>query len=120
MSLNWDLSKIKDQETLCWVGVADDAPMNPITEALIFASIAIGTPMITAENVAEAYTRLSMWQDVVGALVVDVGGADRFVTPDDVRAHIGLKTNASAYTTAKFNGYIIKALREQAKRRFEK
>lgn len=120
MALNWDLTKIENHETLCWVGDGDDARMNPVTEALIFLSIPIGVPMITAENLAETWTRISMWQDVQGAPLAGPGGIDQFLIPEDIRAHIGLKTNASALTVTKFNSNLIKALREHAKHRFAK
>lgn len=119
MALNYDLTKIADQDAL-WIGDDDDAPMNPVTNALIHATMAIGMPTITAENVTEVWARISVWQDILGAMLVGPGGIDQFVTPDDVRAHIGLKTNASALTNAKFDNNAIKELRAQAKRRFEK
>ena len=38
----------------------------------------------------------------------------RFITPDDVQSHIGLHTNASQMTNARFKTSIDKRLRQQA------
>ena len=36
MSLNWDITKIKDSETLCWETTEDgESQMSAITETLI-------------------------------------------------------------------------------------
>lgn len=91
MSLNWNLSKIANHETLAWT---QDGTMNPRTEALIWSTLAIDMGEITPKNVDEFWHRLDLYQHSVGALLGNVNG-DIFLTRDDVVAHTGLKVNVT-------------------------
>lgn len=91
MSLNWNLSKIANHETLAWT---KDGTMNPRTEALIWSTLALDMGEISAKNVDEFWHRLDLYQHSVGALLGNVNG-DIFLTRDDVVAHIGLKVNVT-------------------------
>lgn len=110
MALHYNLSAIKDNETVCWTGPDDDARMNPVTEGLIFMTISVGIPKITEENWREFAVRYLM---VHGALQFD---GDLY-SPQDIQAHVGLSTNASAMSKAKFNGSITRVLRERIERK---
>lgn len=87
MSLNWNLEAIENRSEVCWIGEGDSAVMNPVTHSLIFSTISVGIPEITEENAAEFYARLQlldMWR----------WSNDPQMTYENVKAHIGLKTNA--------------------------
>jgi hypothetical protein len=104
MSLNWDLTKIKDSKSVCWTG-EDNKSLNAVTEVLIWGTMFVGIREITAHNVDVFAERLRVWWDAD-----DDGGplrewkdghadpVSRHVTPEEVRAHVGLKTNATNYT----------------------
>jgi hypothetical protein len=140
MSLNYTLTGIKNHEAVCWrvvtdpeeqaairnhpgfmpptYSVADDGTfrvMSPVTQSLIFAMMGLGLGGdITAKNVEEAVIQVAIHQRVYGALLMDPNWADRYITGDEVRAHVGLHTNCfgSSNTKAAFHRRIIARLGE--------
>lgn len=122
MSLRSDYTGIKNWEEVCWEKGDDGTTrLNVITEILVFATIPCGMPSITEKNVDEFYARLTMVQMlpiVIGGeaqpgkgYVIEVrddGMTNRFVTKDEVRQHIGLRTNASGLTRAGFMNSQVK------------
>lgn len=76
MSLNWDLRAIESRD-LSEEGLR-------VTESLIWGTMATGIGEITEENWAEFHARL--------AFAAKLDGIEA-VSPQKVRAHIGLKTN---------------------------
>lgn len=106
MSLRWSLTDVKDWETVCYM---EDESLHPVTQQIVFATIGAGMPTITKENAGEFYARLTVMQQVHGGkgwiLQRESDSEEwvnRFITADEVRAHIGLTTNASALSRAKF------------------
>jgi hypothetical protein len=83
MSLNYDLTRVqnRDKDT--------DKGWN-ITQSIIFATMSVGIGEITEENVHEFWMRYSIF------------AANPYFTVEDVRNHIGLKTNVSTITRHKF------------------
>jgi len=73
--------------------------LSPKTQALIFGSMAIGMRAITEKNWQKFYRRLF--------LVSRIRGLDLPVSPQDVRSHIGLSTNASAMTDTQFRRALL-------------
>lgn len=73
---------------------AGERYLSPITNALIWHSLNTGIGTITEENVAEVWARISFVEHIYGASLLNSEGP-RPITRDDVRKHIGLKTNAS-------------------------
>lgn len=78
---------------------------NPITKTLIFATMSVGMGEITEDNALEFYTRY-VWVNRVAGFDIEVGVWDnkskewtfRDLTLQDVRNHIGLRTNVSLET----------------------
>lgn len=102
MSLDWNLEDIKDWET---VTKADDGTMSPVTHALIMSTMGVGMGTITEANADEFAWRLDLYQHMYGALLVDVVDEEfvaHVVSPDEVRQHIGLRTNAALETRVKW------------------
>jgi hypothetical protein len=102
MALNWNVGKVKDFKTVCYNA---DGKVNAVTETLIWASMIIGVSDITEKNAEEFFFRITMRERLHGALRRDWSGenpVDVFVTWDEVKAHIGLGTNATNMTRAKF------------------
>jgi hypothetical protein len=97
MSLDWSIENIPDYKEVCWI----DGKMNPVTSALVFATMGVGLGSITERNAEEFGWRLALWQRLFNPLLVEVVD-DEFVakdlTIDDVRAHVGLHTNVSDET----------------------
>jgi hypothetical protein len=107
MSLNWDITRIKDKDSVCWkIATADDSYrqikqgeqyLNPVTEALIFRTMIVGIGEITERNAGNFYCR-SRLLDAFGSHPLSQPTAagvsePRGFTIDEVRAHIGLRTN---------------------------
>lgn len=86
MSLNFELGKISDYKTMCF---DDQDRMRPVTEALIFATMAVDIGVINAKTVEKFITRLRAWELVHGNFLHARGP----ITAEEVRAHMGLVTN---------------------------
>jgi hypothetical protein len=129
MSLNWSIRDIADYENACFETADRDNPgrgvkkgeqlMRPVTNTLIWATIPVGIGRITEANYQTFALRLRLYEQLFGAFLrrrVDVNGqevedpfddrpgrwVDRRITAAEVKAHIGLSTNASRLTTAQF------------------
>jgi len=121
MSLNWNLSKITDCETKCfkistydnaWQGIKKgDRIIDPVTHTLIFATLATGLRGITKENAAKFWARISLYEKLYGAFLRDTNEkgepVDEPLTYQNVLDHIGLSTNVSDETDAKWAKRIV-------------
>jgi len=90
MSLNYDLRETADFDAI----TTDEA--WPVTQAIIFATMAVGIGDLSEANLPEFYARISLYEQVGGAFLrefTDDGPVDRPLTYDDLRARVGLKTN---------------------------
>lgn len=97
MSLTWDLTKIKDYKELCWIpdtveGNPEQVRINPVTESLIWTTITVGMGFIEEKNLDEFAYRLFFYEQAFGASLYREG-KDRFITYEEIKAHIGLRTN---------------------------
>lgn len=94
MSLNWDITKVHDTESL--------TENDRVTlDSLIWASIPVGIAEITEDNAYEFYTRLAYYERVAGA-GRHKDGESIYMQPGDVKRFIGLKTNVSRKTKTVF------------------
>jgi hypothetical protein len=96
MSLSWNVEKIDNYETVCWIKKEDGegSRLNPVTEALIFNSMAIDIGLITNDNAAEVFARTRILESVNGEMLIK-SGKGTMITIEDIRAHVGLSTNVS-------------------------
>ena len=129
MSLDYNLTKIADRDTLCWetrTGTPEEmvalvarctfmgpdwawtddkqtsvTRMGVTTHCLLFAGIHVGLSAITEAN----------WQAYFESEEGPV-----FFTAEDVKAHIGLSTNVGHESPAKFNAKVARWHRENAAR----
>lgn len=93
MSLDWNLTGIKDYNEVCWI--TDDKGekrLDGVTQTIIWATMAVGIGTITEANAPEFFARISIIEDMDGAWMIGPDGPVRF-TYEDVVRHIGLKTN---------------------------
>ena len=126
MSLNWDISKVSGKDGLCWIGDPDEDGkryLNPVTDALIWATMAVGMGEITERNAEQFFRRLRAWELAIGSMlrmpretadgiVMD----DYMIEPSDIVAHVGLKTNVFPMETdAKFARKLTDALLGRAR-----
>ncbi len=90
MSLNWDLTKIKNFKEVCYLEGGNDKEgfeHKPATHNLIWATMAITMGEITEKNYLEFYTRISLWDRMHNF------SNDSRITIKQVHQHIGLTTN---------------------------
>jgi len=116
MSLDWSIADVANKDTLCWQGEGKDRHMNPVTEVLIYSTMFIGIPWITAKTVKEFQFRMDVHQKMFGALLSSPTGPVE-VTAEDVAAHIGLGTNASTINKAKWLKTIQRRQAEELRRK---
>tara|TARA_R100001594_G_scaffold150676_1_gene213507 strand:+ start:33714 stop:34049 length:336 start_codon:yes stop_codon:yes gene_type:complete len=105
MSLAWDITKVEDHESKCWIEVDGGKRLNPTTESLIWECMAVGLQEITRKNAEGFYTRHVMLSDSRGCRA-------RF-TLEDIKAHVGLWTNVSKTTKSQFNKKVAAVLRDR-------
>jgi hypothetical protein len=75
---------------------------HPVTDALIWASMATGVPALKDEATADKFAdRLLAYQAISGGDILTSTGRV-VITREDVHAHIGMRTNASTLTDAQF------------------
>ena len=100
MTLNVDLRKVKDYQTLCYKdeekGNFFNLPYSKVTNYLVIASGAIGIGEITQTNFKQVFAHHQFLQK------------DQ-VTLDDVKNHIGLITNVAGETTGRWLQRIAKS-----------
>lgn len=105
MSLNFDLTAIKDRlsdeewhklTTSKETRDAEDGKKqwHPVTNAIIWAGLSLDLSSITEENVDEWTYRALLLQHATGAFLSTAEGPV-FLTEEDFRSHIGLRTNCT-------------------------
>jgi hypothetical protein len=106
MAFQYDLSAIKNHETLCFAE-GESTGFNPVTNYILWGTLLIGIDRITDANAAEAYARFKvahkMWA---------IEGSKFTLTMQDVRDHIGMKTNAQNETRSEW----LKRIKDSIKR----
>lgn len=92
MALNWNISKCKNYKEL-----SNDENW-PLTNALIWASMAVGLGSITAANAKEFYARVHLLELISGNFTNSRDDETKefepyFITLADIERRIGLSTN---------------------------
>lgn len=95
MALNWNISKVENHEELT------GSPEWALTDALIWATLAVGIGSITAKNYKEFYGRLHLLELIHGTFRVR-DGKPYYITIDDVKRRIGLETNVGTIPRSTF------------------
>lgn len=105
-----------------------DKLMSPVTNALIWGTMFVDMGTITADNADEFFARTALQEKLSGAYLTETSDdgkvhKPRPITYKDVVDHIGLRTNVSTLTRAKWMkrvvDYAMKDMVEIAKRKFE-
>lgn len=92
MSLNWDISKVADYKEM-------QETESGITDAVIWLTMAVGLGEITEANCDEFIRRTALVQAVTGPFL----SHGIYVTDEMIRRRIGLGTNVSDETFAKWS-----------------
>jgi hypothetical protein len=125
MSLDARYTKIKNYEELCYFTDEKGQPrLNPVTEILVFATLAVGLHEITEENIDEWELRLEMLTlagETLGILP-DENGERKPWQPgrEELEEHLGLWTNAfPSIERAEFRAKLAISLERYAARAIE-
>lgn len=122
MSLDWNVSKVKNWHEVCEVHSPDDPPgtckWSPVTEALVWLCMACGVDRITEENWREVSTRFLAWERALGPMRYSGGPSEPplLITVADVKAHAGLSTNVTRKSWADYARDLGQAILEEAAR----
>lgn len=114
MSLNWNVEKVSEQVRLIQDPDSNEMVMNPVTNALIWATMEVGIGEITSRNAKEFYIRLHAWELALGSYLKacdeDGNRKDYLLTPTDVVNHIGLSTNVAYENATTFKNKLMRNL----------
>ena len=134
MSLNWNCRPLTERGINIWtndpaLGGDDDQKLNPITEALIFATMIVGCD---GRKIDTFVQRIREYELAAGNLVhaprpdylekaveCNYVRADSFtkgyrISEAELRRHEGFTTNASALTDAQWAKNLARIIREKA------
>jgi hypothetical protein len=99
MPLTYNLRNIDDWENAC---LEEEECPSALTTVIIHLALIVGVPNITKGTASEFYSRVLLYEKLFGVFMHTEDGEERGITPDDVRSHVGLTTNASPHTEAAF------------------
>lgn len=120
MALHWDLSGIKDNDTVCYTREGDECQVKGTTECIIWMSMFIDMGNWTAKAMPEVWRRVKVYEEVLGAVRVrytDHGSLPCPLTMDEVLAHQGLSTNVINTTARQFNAKLEQSAVRKCKER---
>ena len=132
MPLTWDITNIKLPKEQTWIKNEEGKDiLNGLTEIIIFATMFVGMPKITEKNYKGFHKRIKEFEvatGMKGLLVEQRNGKEgtegkerkeRMPTLEEVRLHIGLKTNAGEQTIRKWHSNIKRIVTETATKNIE-
>ena len=111
MSLDYNLKGIKNWESMCITGTDDCPILQPTTHALIVIMMNIGYTEITKDNWEDVWRRVYIYEKLLGARrkqTFEGNALDLFFRPEQIWAHIGLKTNFGIKSFSEFAYSIMK------------
>jgi hypothetical protein len=107
MALHYDLTGIENHNTVCYSDghEGNDVYMNNVTKTIVLLMMVIEVGEIKPDNVPEVFARISVFERISGNSVYDVVDGVRkphYISLEDVKSHIGLKTNAPNSSRSEF------------------
>lgn len=103
MTLNWDVTKVKDHEEITTrYDEAGKPNWSYITLELVNVTQAVGISKITVKNADEFYFRMSLWMNFHSSFYLNSKMHTVILTLQDVKNHIGMFTNAPDYPRTEF------------------
>lgn len=110
MPLTWDVTKIENNDEVTTAYREENGEQvriwSPVTETLVWRSMAIGMGSITEENIAEFYFRMRLYDELFEPSLYEPDGEGgikyRSITRDELKAHIGLRCNVGPETRSAF------------------
>jgi len=121
MSLDWNVSNVEDFKNYCWkpTDKEGEVTLNPDTEMLIWASLAIGLGKITEDNVNEWRFRMLVKERIDQPIGYRFEKTKRIpYTPsiETIRRHIGLTANVGNIVRTTWMKQVMKEIGNQVER----
>ena len=121
MALHFNFTKIANKDSVCFIKATEDSPMDgikkgddiisPATSAMIWMTMFVGIGQLTEKTAPEFYARM-----VMSDKLNDIPAKQR-LSWEDVQRHIGLSTNVTYETAAKWaKRCVLARLTDDAKR----
>lgn len=83
--------------------LTDDWDLNdPKTMAMVYATMFVDWGEITEEDYVRWFARVSTYEKVVGPILQTAGGEPNYLTLDDVKSYVGLRTNVAYLPDVQF------------------
>ena len=111
MSLTYDLSGVKDWETVC---VTKGEGQKPKTYAMIMMSMRCGYGEFTEKNYVDIFERIQIYETMMGVFC-QIGEVKMPITLADVKAHIGMRINVRPTTKTAFEKDLMQSMWRDAK-----
>ena len=121
MALVANYDQIKGFKSLCYEKDGERYRLNPITHSLVFSTMVIFMDSITEKNWRQFYERIGAWEKAFGPTTQIMDRRfksrwrDQYITPKDVRHHIGLTVNVMPKSDAYFNRHLAETLRREVR-----
>jgi len=117
MSLNWNVADVANSEAICFYEFERDGEqcrrLTQSTENLIFLTMVVGMGSITEDNYKEFYKRVALYEGLRGPVQLRLNDGGHYVevpyTLEDIRQHIGLRTNVSEEKPAAWRKRILES-----------
>ena len=104
MALNFNYADVVDKDVVC-TDPTDPDKYHPVFNAIVWLSLICGYSSITAANAEKVHARIAQYELVSGGMLAVLDDGRRrplFITLDDVKRYIGLRTNAPTYREAQW------------------
>lgn len=109
MSLRWEWPEASEHPTYGWQGDGTQTYVHPVTTVLIHATVAVGINHLTEKTIEAFIDRVALWEHHLGGLLHEEGPdgwVQRNVTDEEIRAHLGLRTNAAPMGKRAFDQHL--------------
>jgi hypothetical protein len=117
MALHFNYEKITDKTLIDHP--SDPDRYNPVFDSLIWLTMSCGFNKITEDNVEKVYQRVKAYQLVFGPCLRKPREGSVistvYITHADVKAYIGLTTNASTLTDSAFAKRVMEWVKDSSK-----
>lgn len=118
MPLTWDVKDIENYEEK--FPETKEGNWNPITEAITWLSLGCGFNRITKENLEMVAERVIASELAFGPILRRGDGMDVPITYEQIKGHVGYKSNASVKKPAEFLKHLGAGILDKAKREIAK
>ena len=127
MSLNWNVAKVKDKDTVCFQvaeksngydRVKGETYLKPFTDALIWLTMSVGLDEITEDNIDEWLYRIAIdyaMHDSITSRCVNGEWERMHHDENTIRQHIGLYTNAARCSRKEYHEKVLRILAHKGK-----